>query len=427
MNLLELESFDREHIWHPYAPMPNPLKPYSVASARGAEITLADGRVLIDGMSSWWAAVHGYNHPKLNAAAIEQLGKMSHVMFGGLTHEPAVELGKKLLSMVPRGLDKIFYCDSGSVAVEIALKMALQYWHARGEKGRTALATVKSGYHGDTWHAMSVCDPDTGMHSLYSGRLNFQHFAPAPRTRFDGEWDASDIAGLKKIFEESSGKIAALVLEPVVQGAGGMRFYSPQYLKAARKLCDEFGVLLIADEIASGFFRSGKMFACEWAGISPDIMCVGKAISGGYMSFAATLTTKDVAETISSNPPHAFMHGPTFMANPLACAISRASLDIIDTPETKENVARIEKHFKGALADAKNFNAVADVRVLGAIGVLEMKRPVDMLKIQDEFVKRGVWVRPFGKLVYSMPPYIISDSQLEKLTDALLGVAKGAQ
>ena len=419
---LSTNDFDQQHLWHPYASLPPTYPNIVIDHAEGIYIVTKDGTRLIDGMSSWWASVHGYNHPKLNAAMIAQLGKMAHVMFGGLSHQPAIDLGKKLLSIVPDGLDAIFYADSGSIAVEVALKMALQYQIAAGCPNKNQFASTHSGYYGDTWHAMSVCDPVGGMHSLYGKQLPLQHFVPAPPLGFERELAQNERDELTTFFAKHSAQLAGFIIEPIIQGAGGMRFYSPEYLQLLRQLCDEHDVLLIADEIATGFGRSGKLFACEHANISPDIMTIGKALTGGYMTFAATLCTREVAETISQSDYPALMHGPTFMGNPLACAVACASIDLILSYDIESRTANMQTIMDEQLATAANLNGVADVRCLGAVAVIELDEAVDMPVFQSLLIDNGIWVRPFGKLVYIMPPYVISDDELVTLCQALLTV-----
>ncbi|SHF96707.1 adenosylmethionine-8-amino-7-oxononanoate aminotransferase [Microbulbifer donghaiensis] len=415
-------DFDRNHIWHPYSSLIDPPPVYPVERAEGVRIFLEDGRGLIDGMSSWWSALHGYNVPELNAAMRGQIEKMSHVMFGGLTHEPAIALCKKLVEITPAPLRRVFLADSGSVSVEVAIKMALQYWQSQGRGEKCKLLALRNGYHGDTFGAMATCDPVTGMHHIFAGQLTQHFFAPAPQVKFGQACAEEDIAELRQLIEQHHTQLAAVILEPIVQGAGGMRFYSAEYLRRVRELCDEHGLLLIADEIATGFGRSGKLFACEHAGICPDILTLGKALTGGTMTMAAALCTDRVAEDICRGEAGVFMHGPTFMGNPLACAVSNASIDLLLSGPWQQRVASIEKHMQRALAPLKDTAAVADVRALGAIGVVEMHEPVKMMQVQEALIERGVWLRPFGKLVYTMPPYVISEDDLGQLTTAMVDV-----
>lgn len=411
-------AFDRQHIWHPYTSTLTPLTCYPVASANGVHIKLEDGTELVDGMSSWWSTIHGYNHPHLNQAAHQQIDKVSHVMFGGITHQPAISLCKKLLSLAPSNLEHVFLADSGSVAVEVSLKMALQYWHAKGER-RPKFLTLRHGYHGDTFAAMSVTDPDNSMHSLYKGFLPEHIFAESPTCGFWDEWKSEDLADFEHKIETHHQELAAVILEPIVQGAGGMRIYHPEFLKGVRRLCDKYGLLLIADEIATGFGRTGKLFACEHADIQPDILCVGKALTGGYMTLSATLASKHVADTVCGGDAGCFMHGPTFMGNPLACAIATASLELIEQGDWKQQTQQIETLFSELLPKLEEYDLVKNTRWLGAIGVVETHRPVNMETIQALFVEHGVWIRPFGKLIYMMPPFISKPEDIEKLVNAI--------
>ena len=417
-------NIDQHHIWHPYSAMNSELPVYPVESASGVRLRLTDGRELIDGMASWWCVIHGYNHPEMNAALEQQLHKMSHVMFAGLTHEPAIELTRQLIDITPEPLQTVFFSDSGSVAVEVAMKMAIQYWHAKGQSQRQRFIALRSGYHGDTFGAMSVCDPVTGMHSLFKDILPEQSFVEQPRCRFGQPCDQEGIAPLEQALREHADHTAALIMEPIVQGAGGMWFYSAEYLQKARELCDQYGVLLILDEIATGFGRTGKLFACEHADIAPDIMCVGKALTGGYLTLAATLTTDHVAATIDQGEPGVFMHGPTFMANPLACTAASTSIRLLLNSDWQQNISRIQSGLETGLAPCRELKQVKEVRVLGAIGVVEMQQAVNMKTIVPAFVDAGVWVRPFGKLVYLMPPFIINDDDLNTLTAAVVNVVK---
>ena len=422
-------AFDAEHIWHPYSRAglltDHSTAIFPVVGAQGVYLHLNDGRRLIDGMSSWWCMVHGYNHPQMNAALQQQVEQFSHVMFGGLTHKPAIELARKLLAMAPEPMHSVFFADSGSVAVEVAIKMAMQFWIARDRPEKNKMLTVKGGYYGDTTGCMSVCDPEGGMHHWFTGIVPEHFFVSRPDCRFHEDVTEQHTSQLYQMFEQHGQRLAGVIIEPVVQGAGGMYFYSPQFLARLRQLCDEHDVLLIHDEIATGFGRTGKLFACEHADVVPDIMCVGKALTGGYLTLAATLCSQQVSRTISDHSP--FMHGPTFMANPLACAAGNASLEILAGGGWQQQLPMIESALREGLAPCARLDTVADVRVLGAIGVVEMRKPVDMAQMQPLLVKAGVWVRPFGKLVYVMPPYIISREELVTLCHAICSVLHGLE
>ncbi len=417
-----LIALDKNHIWHPYSAMHSESPVYHVDSAAGVNLHLSDGRNLIDGMSSWWCAIHGYNHPRLNQAVEQQLQQMAHVMFGGLTHSPAIRLVEKLVELTPEALQSVFISDSGSVAVEVAMKMAIQYWNAKAQPERQRFVTLRNGYHGDTMGAMSVCDPVTGMHSLFNSVLTPQYFVDRPERRFGESCNRQDMASLEAVLQQHQGQIAAFIFEPVVQGAGGMHFYSADFLRKARELCDRYKVLMIADEIATGFGRSGKLFACEHAAITPDIMCIGKALTGGYMSLAATLATAEVSDGIDHGNPGVFMHGPTFMANPLACAVALASIELLIESNWQQRIGQIEQLLTQSLSPCEQMPQVAEVRCLGGIGVVEMKQPVKMDEITRQFIEAGVWVRPFGKLIYLMPAYVITDQELEQLCRSVVAV-----
>lgn len=415
------DQIDQRHIWHPYSAMHSDLPVYHAVSAKGVRIRLKDGRELIDGMSSWWCVIHGYNHPLINDALNQQMEKMAHIMFGGFTHDPAVELGKLLVDLTPLPLQNVFFSDSGSVAVEVAMKMAIQYWYAKGQPHRQRFISLRRGYHGDTLGAMSVSDPETGMHRVFQKTLQQNVFVAQPPCRFGDLCDDEVLIPLKQALEEHD-DIAAVVLEPIVQAAGAMWFYSADYLRKARLLCDQYNVLLIADEIATGFGRTGELFACNHAAISPDIMCLGKTLTGGYLTLAATLATNEVADVIDSGKPGVFMHGPTFMANPMACTAAVTSIRLLMESAWRENIKRIEKGFDSGLRGCRQLNQVKEVRVLGAIGVVEMHQPVNMKILTESFVNLGIWVRPFGRLVYLMPPYVINDDDLKTLCDVVYKV-----
>jgi adenosylmethionine-8-amino-7-oxononanoate aminotransferase len=426
MDPAELLALDRAHVWHPYGPMPGTGDPYVVDGAEGVRLRLADGRQLVDGMSSWWAAVHGYRHPVLDAAVTDQLGRMSHVMFGGLTHEPAVRLARTLVEITPAGLQHVFLCDSGSVGVEVAIKMALQAQRARGFPGRQRLATWRGGYHGDTFHPMSVCDPVGGMHQLWTGVLPRQLFADVPPAGFDAPFDEAYADALRAAVAEHADEVAAVIVEPVVQGAGGMRFHHPGYLQVLREATRAHGVLLIFDEIATGFGRTGVMFAADHAGVAPDILCVGKALTGGYLTLAATLCSTDVASAVSAGDGGGLAHGPTFMANPLACAVANASIGLLRAQDTAAEVRRIETGLRAGLEPLRGAPAVADVRVLGAIGVVQLSRPVDVARATAAAVRAGVWLRPFRDLIYTMPPYVTDDSDVARITAGIAAAVAAA-
>ncbi|PPI88064.1 adenosylmethionine--8-amino-7-oxononanoate transaminase [Candidatus Pantoea edessiphila] len=411
-------EFDRKHIWHPYSSMKEPLLCYQVVKAKGCKLELYDGKQLIDGMSSWLAAIHGYNHPRLNYAIKKQIKKMSHIMFGGITHPSAISLCRKLIEITPLSLDCVFLSDSGSVSIEVSIKMALQYWLGRSENRQKFLA-IKYSYHGDTFAAMSICDPQNSMHNLWQGYLNNNYFAEAPTCGFYDNWDINDFNDFAYIMEQNYKEIAAVIIEPILQGAGGMRIYHPKYLKLVREYCDKYGIILIVDEIATGFGRTGKLFAFEHAKIEPDILCLGKALTGGTMTLAATITTHEIAHTISNSKANCFMHGPTFMGNPIACAVALENINILQNNKWIKQVNNIEKKLSKYLLPLKKLRQISDVRILGAIGVVETYKLINIEAIQKFFVEQGVWIRPFGKLIYLVPPYIIKQHELKKLTQSI--------
>ncbi|PAJ73651.1 adenosylmethionine--8-amino-7-oxononanoate transaminase [Pseudoalteromonas sp. NBT06-2] len=415
-------EFDKKHIWHPYTSMTAPLPVYPVVSANKNIITLESGENLIDGMASWWSAIHGYNHPVLNEALTNQISQMSHIMFGGITHAPAVNLCKKLIEITPEQLTKVFLADSGSVAVEVAIKMALQYWQSQNIKNKTKLMTVTKGYHGDTFAAMSICDPINSMHALYQDFLPQHIFAPAPISSFDAEFDANELNILENYFIAHHENVAAFIIEPIVQNAGGMNFYHPDYLAGLSELCDKYNVLLICDEIATGFGRTGKMFAVEHAKITPDIMCIGKAITGGYMTLSATLTSDKIAKGISEGAAGVMMHGPTFMGNPLACSVACASIDLLLASNWQNTVQDLNAWLTQFLAPCNDLEQVENVRILGAIGVVEIDKVVDVAQFQKKCIEQGVWIRPYGKLIYLMPPYITPKNDIKKLADVIYSI-----
>lgn len=426
-NLPPLE-FDQKHLWHPYTNITKPGRTFVVRESEGMHLTLEDGTRLIDAMSSWWCMMHGHRHPAITGAIHDQLDRLPHVMFGGLTHEPAIDLGRKLLAITPESLTRIFYCDSGSVSVEVAMKMAVQYQHAMGHRGRSQFATIRSGYHGDTWKAMSVCDPDTGMHHLFQGALSVQHFVSRPPLRLTDDWiddpTKNGLGELRAVLETSREKIAAFILEPVVQGTGGMYFYHPEYLNRARSLCDELDILLIFDEIATGFGRTGEMFATDFCSVEPDIICLGKGLTGGHISFACTMTNDRIAEGVGGGNPGIFMHGPTYMGNPLACAAAKASLDLLTGQDWRTTLAAIAEQMAAELESARALPGVRDVRVLGAIGVIEMTHPVSADEAHARAREMGVFLRPFGHNIYCMPPFIATPDQLSEITAGMLRLAR---